>query len=332
MERYYKRKLELPSSPERNDDRRKLSRVEINIFSKLLSQTGSENQILLEAQIDCARFLCKQGLVFHVVNDYDDLTQDFFFLSFDENDDSINQHHFFDLLKLKAEYNDDIKSAMLKYEPENLEQMAPKIQEVIMSAAAIEAMNYILRDIGDTLFSILVYRSSDREGEAHIAIVLRYVDKNRSVIELFVGFSQVVSDITAISLKVAIDRLFSRYGLKLSRLRGQGYNGVCDMHEKFNDLQKLIMKENECAFYVHCYAYQLQSRLVEVAKNHLDIYLLFKWAASLVNVFKMMEPIRIKNVKQLNYWSGSQCLISHYFWFLISSRSQCLISHYVYIR
>ncbi|KAL5680742.1 hypothetical protein ACJX0J_007127, partial [Zea mays] len=40
--------------------------------------------------------------------------------------------------------------------------------------------------------------------------------------------------------------------------RGKGYDGASNMRGEFNGLQKLIRDENPFAFYVHCFAHQLQ--------------------------------------------------------------------------
>jgi hypothetical protein len=70
----------------------------------------------------------------------------------------------------------------------------------------------------------------------------------------------------------------------LSRLRGQGYDGANNMQGQFNGFKTLIMKENESAYYVHCFAHQLQLVLVAMAKNHNKIATFFNFVAILVNV------------------------------------------------
>ncbi|XP_059639575.1 uncharacterized protein LOC132281946 [Cornus florida] len=65
-----------------------------------------------------------------------------------------------------------------------------------------------------------------------MAIVLRYV-KNGSIIEHFIGMVH-VRDTTALSLKAAIDNVFSTHGLSISRLCGQGYDGASNMQGEFN--------------------------------------------------------------------------------------------------
>ena len=73
------------------------------------------------------------------------------------------------------------------------------------------------------------------------------------------------------SLKCAIECLHCEHNLSLSNLRGQGYDGACNMQGDINGLKTLILKENKSAFYVHCFAHQLQLTLVDIAKNHINI-------------------------------------------------------------
>ena len=61
-----------------------------------------------------------------------------------------------------------------------------------------------------------------------MVVFLHYVDKNSYVAECFVGIEHVTST-TSISLKEALDKLFSKHGLSMSRLCGQGYDGASNM-------------------------------------------------------------------------------------------------------
>ncbi|KAJ6993756.1 hypothetical protein NC653_016785 [Populus alba x Populus x berolinensis] len=58
-----------------------------------------------------------------------------------------------------------------------------------------------------------------------MAVVTRYVDNNGHIIEYFLGI-QHVSNTTASSLKAAIEVLFSKHKLSISRLHDQGYDGA----------------------------------------------------------------------------------------------------------
>ena len=69
----------------------------------------------------------------------------------------------------------------------------------------------------------------------------------------------------------AIKCLLCEHNLSLSNLRGQGYDGASNTQGDINGLKTSILKENKSAFYVHCFAHQLQLTLVAVAKNHINI-------------------------------------------------------------
>ncbi|XP_024196407.1 zinc finger MYM-type protein 1-like [Rosa chinensis] len=175
------------------------------------------------------------------------------FCGHDESDYSNNQGNFRELLKWHFDKVDDIKNVVLKNAPRNHQLTSPDIQHDIVKAAATETLNVIISDIGDAVFSILVDESRDVSGKEQMAIA-------------------------------AIDQFFSENGLSISSLRGQGYDGASNMRGEFNGLKALILKENGSAFYVHCFAHQLQLAIVAVAKNHILISNLFMFVGNLVNV------------------------------------------------
>ncbi|XP_021801076.1 zinc finger MYM-type protein 1-like [Prunus avium] len=219
-------------------------------FFKQSHQDRSDYRIQLNASIDCIRYLLRQGMAFR---------------GHDESDDSNNKGNFLELLHWYSNRNEEVKKVVLKNAPANLKLTSPDIQKDIVNAAAIETLNKIIGDVGNSLFSILIDESCDISGKEQMAIVLRYVCKGH-VIERFVGVEH-VNDTTALSLKKAIDNFFSRNKLSISRLRGQGYDGASNMRGEFNGLKTHILKENESAYYVHCFAHQLQLVLVSVPRS-----------------------------------------------------------------
>ncbi|KAF8388536.1 hypothetical protein HHK36_027211 [Tetracentron sinense] len=96
--------------------------------------------------------------------------------------------------------------------------------------AATETTNAIINEVGDSLFSILIDESRDISIKEQMVVVLRYVDKRGYVIERFLCIVH-VTETTAISLKAAVDEIFSKHGLSITRLRGQGYDGASNMQE-----------------------------------------------------------------------------------------------------
>ena len=56
------------------------------------------------------------------------------------------------------------------------------------------------------------------------------------------------------------------------------------MQGNINGLKTLILKKNKLAFYVHCFAYQLQLTLIAIVKNHINITEFFYVVSNLVIV------------------------------------------------
>ena len=70
----------------------------------------------------------------------------------------------------------------------------------------------------------------------------------------------------------------------MKKLRGQGYDGASNMKGEFNGLRSLILRENSSAYYVHCFAHQLQLVVVGVAKKHFEVSDFFDKIHVLLNV------------------------------------------------
>jgi hypothetical protein len=92
-----------------------------------------------------------------------------------------------------------------------------------------------------------------------------------------------VADTTSSSLKQALDGMFAPYGLSMSRLCGQGYDGASNMRGEFHGLQRKILDENPYAFYIHCFAHQLQLLVVSVAKCCSSVFDFFNITTLIVN-------------------------------------------------
>ena len=56
------------------------------------------------------------------------------------------------------------------------------------------------------------------------------------------------------------------------------------MRDELNGLKTLILNDNSAAYYVHCFAHQLQLTLVTVAKNHIQIATFFSLVNSIFNL------------------------------------------------
>lgn len=81
----------------------------------------------------------------------------------------------------------------------------------------------------------MIDESHDASMKENITVVLRNVDKNCSIIKCFISLKHAAST-TTVSHKEALDQLFSKHGLSISRFHRQGYNGVSNMQGEFSDI------------------------------------------------------------------------------------------------
>ena len=112
---------------------------------------------------------------------------------------------------------------------------------------------------------------------------MRYVDKLGRVCERFLGVIHVPGT-TSLQLKTAIQSLLAIHHLTVTQVRGQGYDGASNMKGEVKGLKTLIMKESPAAYYVHCFAHQLQLVLVAVAKGGVGCQTFFGQVSHLLNI------------------------------------------------
>nr|XP_034570453.1 zinc finger MYM-type protein 1-like [Setaria viridis] len=146
--------------------------------------------------------------------------------------------------------------------------------------------------------------SSDISHKEQLALCLRYVDKLGRPCEHFIGVVH-VDYTTSLSLKNAIEALLLSHGLSLTQIRGQGYDGASNMKGDIKGLKTLIMQESPSAYYIHCFAHQLQLVLVAVAKGNTDCSFFFDQVSILLNIVgvsckrhDMLRNARLENVKK----------------------------------
>ena len=148
------------------------------------------------------------------------------------------------------------------------------------------------------MFSLLIDEAADVSDKEQMAVVLRYLSKRGFIIERLVGIEH-VKETSATCLKATLQKLFTEIGLSIKQVRGQCYDGASNMRGEFNGLKAKIMQENKSAYYVHCFAHQLQLVIVAVSKKHDDVADFFYMISVLFNVVgascKRKDMIREKH-------------------------------------
>ncbi|KAI5391632.1 hypothetical protein KIW84_076446 [Lathyrus oleraceus] len=173
------------------------------------NQVKEDYQVHLTCIIDCIRYLLAQGLAFR---------------GNDESISSRNKGNFLELMNFLVNHSEDIYKVWKNCRG-NLKLTSPDIQKDIVKVAATVITQVILDDLGDDLFAILIDESRDISVKEQMVVVIRYVNNEGKVIERFLGVVH-VSNTSALTLKSGLESLFAKYGLSLSRIRGQDYDGA----------------------------------------------------------------------------------------------------------
>ncbi|KAL0399873.1 UNVERIFIED_CONTAM: Zinc finger MYM-type protein 1 [Sesamum radiatum] len=154
------------------------------------------------------------------------------FCGHDESVTSKNRENFLEILNWYGKRVDNVGSVLNENALKNNQMTSSQIQKDLARACAAETTSYIISEIGDSYFSLLVDESRDKSIKEHMAVIVTFVNKKGQVIERFLGVEH-VTDTLASSLKAALEGIFARYSLSISRLRGQGYDGASNMRGHF---------------------------------------------------------------------------------------------------
>jgi hypothetical protein len=252
-----------------------------NLFMKPKSsihESIASNSVEYKAQylarltwsLQCIRYLLHQGLAFR---------------GHTEGKDSNNKGNFRELLQWLAGNFEEVNKVVLENAPNNCQLIDHKIQKQLIYCCAKETTKIIMDELGDECFAILADESSDAY-QQQLALCLRYVNKIEEPVERFLSLVK-VANTTSLTLKEAIQSLLLEWQLPLSKIRGQGYDGASNMKGHVNGLKKQMMEESPSAYYVHCFAHQLQLTLVAIAKENVDCAWFFGQLAYLLNALGM---------------------------------------------
>ncbi|TVU07941.1 hypothetical protein EJB05_41319, partial [Eragrostis curvula] len=250
-------------------------------------------KIRLTYSLRCLRFLLNQGLAFR---------------GHDESEESKNRGNFLELLKWLASNNEEVDKYVLNNAPRNCTLTCSDIQKEIIQCCAMETRRKILEDLGDDHYCILADEATDVSHRQQLAVCLRYVDKLGRPCEHFLGIVH-VEDTTSLTLKNAIQDLLVGHHLTITQIRGQGYDGASNMRGEIKGLKTLFMKDSPSAYYVHCFAHQLQLVLVGVAKGNDEcewffdqVTLLLSIVASSCKRHDMLRNVNLQNIlKAIEY-------------------------------
>ena len=235
-------------------------------FEKHTKEEESRYKIRLSSSLNVARFLIMQADAFR---------------GHDESSTSLNKGTYREMIDW---YKDKVETVKDAYNNgyKNCQMLSPDIQKDITKACAEEVTAVILDEIHGRKFSVLIDESRDVSIKEQMAMILRFVNDEGKVMERFLGLKH-IEKCTSVALKEAMVSMISSHKLSISKLRGQGYDGASNMRGEFNGVHKLIRDENPYAFYVHCFAHQLQLVVVAVSTSTPAIADFFNYVPLIVN-------------------------------------------------
>jgi hypothetical protein len=262
-----------PCSPHNNaikccDNLKNQSQHIDKVIDKQTSEEKLNNRLRLRASIESIRYLAYQGCAFRGHN---------------EGLDSKNCGNFLELIKVVSYFNEDVAKIVLENAPQNAKYTSHYVQKDILHVLAKRVRDVIREEIGDSKFCIIVDEARDEFMREHMAIVLRFVDKDGFIQERFFDIVQ-VKDTSALTLNDKISDVLSQNCLDIQSIRGQGYDGVSNMRGEWKGLQTLFFNECSCAYYVHCFAHRLQLALVAASREVIVVHQFFSNLNFIINL------------------------------------------------
>lgn len=166
--------------------------------------------------------------------------------------------NFIHFIQWKSHF-DDVLSQHLETAPGNAKYLSPIIQNEMISCCGDEIRDFIVRRIQKSkYFSVLADETADISGTEQLSICIRYVSEsdNFEIHEDFLGFCPLLKQDSESITKAIIEQL-SKWGLHVSLLRGQGYDGASNMSGRLSGVQKRIQEVQPRALYTHCRSHAL---------------------------------------------------------------------------
>ncbi|KAL4100864.1 hypothetical protein QTP88_020893 [Uroleucon formosanum] len=276
-----------------------------SVLSQLNNHHASivtENKKYMEAIIISLRMLAIQGIAFrgHI-----------------ENESSINQGNFLELMKVISLFDNVVKKKMNG--PKNARYLHHSIQKELIHIMASMIINKISSELEKSMyFAIMIDETKDITKTKQLSVVVRYY-YNNEIKERFLGFTP-LKNLDANALFNHIQVKLNKCKIDINKCVAQTYDGTNVMRGSINGVQALFKNKVPHAFYIHCHNHRLNLVLVDVAKNVDEVNFFFNFLQDLYNfisgssihskfielqkqIFKIPKPIELKRLC-LTRWSS----------------------------
>ena len=169
-----------------------------------------------------------------------------------------NHGNFLALVDFRLDAGDSILADHFKTCGRNAQYTSPQVQNDLISCVGEWIRKQIIQDvITAQFFSVSADEAVDCSNKEQLPLVLRYVDEANKIQERFVDFILCDTGVTGRALAEKILEALENYGLNVSSLRGQAYDGAGNMAGKCRGAAARIQSVCQKAVYVHCAAHTL---------------------------------------------------------------------------
>lgn len=210
------------------------------------------NRLCLQTVIDTVLYLSKQELPFR---------------GHDESGASVNRGNFKELLSLLMERSPlEIKNHYEKIK--NIFSGESKtIQNELLDCISGYINDHNINEMNNSnFFSIQVDDTTDITQTSQCSVIIRLVDSQGKLVEIFLGFHDVSAGKTADNLFTMLHSILERFDYE-NKLIGQCYDGASVMSGQLNGLQKKFKEKAPQAVFVHCLAHRLNLVLQQSFKK-----------------------------------------------------------------
>ena len=176
-----------------------------------------------------------------------------------------NHGNFWALLQFQVDSGDTVLQEHLATASRNATYTSAGIQNQLIDVVADQIRQTILSRVKKaTWFTVIADEVTDVSNKEQLSLVLRYVDPDTVLVrEDLISFFECDEGISGRDIAKKLTGFLQSFGLDLSNLRGQSYDGAGNMAGRIRGTAALISAQHPLAIYLHCASHSLNLAVVK---------------------------------------------------------------------
>ena len=199
--------------------------------------------------------------------------------------------NFWQILKLVAKDNSDLKTYLDSNSRRKFSSHAN--QNEILSSLSHAVLRKITTNVVTAkYYALIADETTDVARKQQMSISLRWIDSLFAIHEDFVGMYE-VEKADAVHLSGMLLDAIKRFGLDISNIRGQGYDGASVMAGSQSGVAKRISDIESRALFVHCSGHCMSLAVQDAARSIALVRDTIEFVKDIVN-FMRASPLRMR--------------------------------------